>query len=303
MGDDQLTGEPPDQDTLRQSSITRSPFSPDTELVQKTDYSRWKERYRHEQPTKTFTIAIESDVYKVTGFWDADHANQLYSVTYPDLDYSFDGKFGANLLWKHRKDNSALLDPVYAAANASLCVSSASAPGTNEGQLHTATAQIAQLKWDVRFSFPEKGQGDGHGTRSTHTKADKLTFDYWQPYFRWESCQGELVWMRRPAIDAKSAAIAESKPKKRDVLLDRYDRLVAIISWEDSKLTFKEVYDDEMRRRRGDPPRIKEQRYTELRLYGEFSEELILEILTSYVVLMVQRKRANDFDTLKNRAL
>lgn len=254
----------------------------------------------HEQPTKTFTIGTESDGYKVSGFWDADHANKLYSVTYPDLDYNFEGKFGANLLWKHRKDNSALPDPVHAASNASLCVSSTSVPCENEGHLHSAMAQIAQLKWDVRFSFPEQEQGDGDGTRSTHTKADKLTFDYWQPYFRWESCQGELVWMRRPAIDAKSATTAESKPKRRDILVDRYDRLVAMVSWDDSKLTFKEVYDDELRRRRGDQPRTKKPSYTELRLYGDFSEELILEILTSYVVLMVQRKRASDFDTLKN---
>lgn len=298
-GDGQLSGEPPNQDTLSHARITRSPFPPDTQLVQKTDFTRWKERYRDEQPVRVFALGVESDFYRITGIWNADHSSMLYQVTYPDLDYSWDGKFGANLLWKHRKNDSALLDPVYATSNASLCVSSTNVAGKNG----IAMAQIAQLKWDVRFYFPEqehpeqeqKGQPSTH---DTHTRADEMSFDVWQPYFRWESCQGELVWMRRPVIDATSAAVAKSKPKKRDVLLDSYDRLVAMISWDDSKITFKEAYNNEKRRRNGETS-TRQPRYTELRLYGQFSERLILEILTSYVALRMQQKRAYDFNTLK----
>ncbi|KAJ6783524.1 hypothetical protein PWT90_02055 [Aphanocladium album] len=300
VGDDQLTGNPPDQDALRRARITRSPFPQDTELVRKTDFSGWKERYRNEQPVSIFTFG--GGLHEIDGFWDAGHSIMLYSVTYPGLDYSWDGKFGANFMWKHRKDKSPP-EPVYGPSNASLCVSATRMAGRNDRQhFHTGIAQIAQLKWDVRFYFPEQEPSDQPKLQYRHTIADEMTFDTWQPYFRWQSCQGELVWMRRPVIDAKSATIAESKPKKRVILLDAYDRLVAMVGWEDSKITFREAYNNSMRQRRGEPSTGKPI-YTELRLYGNFSERLILEILTSYSALCVQQKRASDFNTLRRRSI
>lgn len=148
------------------------------------------------------------------------------------------------------------------------------------------------------FYFPKATGGYESRMQPIKHRSSEEAFDLFDLYFRWDSCAGELLWMRRMAIDARSNVGADAKPQKQLVLLDRYDRLVAMEWHKQLKVTFKEAYSDAQERQDGEQV-VRKYSNRELRLYGDFSNQLVLEILTSYATLQAQLARKAKLDELR----
>lgn len=257
---------PFNHEQIHQSSLgpfAPSPYQPDPDLVQSIDFGNWKERYSQQQPAEILRVGKGPNGLP-NRLWNDDRSQELYEVAFPDCDVSMAGKFGADMFWKHRHDESTIVPLTYSPSNASICVSPAASPGRRKASTGFGLMQLAQQSWDVAFYFPREPKR----YQTQLQQARRNSFDAFDPCFLWKSCDGDLTWTCRYATDAKAGP--EMKPKKPLVLLDSYDRLVAMVCYPD-----KDV---------------------ELRLYGEFPENLKLEIVTSYVAFALQDKRRVDWD-------
>jgi hypothetical protein len=104
-----------------------------------------------------------------------------------------------------------------------------------------------------------------------------------QPHFVWTGSEGTLLWTLLKMADADDDETA--KPVFRLVLLDSYDRLVAM---EDGPWTRWVL--------RKSAGKIKPFSRTKLHIYDGYPEALVAEIVMSYVAICAQLTRRGAWD-------
>ncbi|GAM35853.1 hypothetical protein TCE0_017r04502 [Talaromyces pinophilus] len=267
-----------------------SPFPLDNNLVEKTDFTQWKERYKSEVPSVVYWVVSDTKTCMPVGLRDESNRRNIYSIDYPDFD--LDGKFKAAVCWPHtpKRDGAELLVPtVWMAENASMRVMTSS--------LQVAgLVQVVQSSWDVVLYFPpphavpasnlnipksSSAEQRFELEKEAHAKIshDRQQISFFVgrrisleegcykselPYFLWRSSQGYLLWTTRIVTDAPMVyvplpTISESWE------IGRYSEMLA-------------------------PTR------KQLRIYADLSESFVAEIVTSYVALCGQFLRKRDLD-------
>ncbi|KAJ2975833.1 hypothetical protein NQ176_g5296 [Zarea fungicola] len=211
----------PDPQTGITAKAGQSPYPYDARLVENTDFTRWQERYSREVPT-VYWIFFDLEKSLPLHVWDEGLENRLYSVDYCDFDLK--GKFKAEFFYEDKRDPTKVVRMVWRPENAS----------------------VGQAQWDVMLYSPvlsshtdwplagpnhfAPGKGlaiDGPGDYvAKHMALDWKSCNPKFPYCLWESSQGHLLWTIRIVTDVRE--ISYPRLQKRLVLLDSYDRLVAM---------------------------------------------------------------------------
>ena len=261
-----------------------SPYPADSSLVATTNFKRWGDRYRVLSPTAVYWIDSNPPTSMPITFWDEDRVEKMYTVTYPDFDRG--EKFGGEFFFDGKRDVTKVVETVLAPDNASMRVES-----VRHDEKHGSVVgmvQLAQMSWDVTFFFPkDQTVSSGFDTQKCRI-AGEQHFEIRLPHFLWQSHQGHLLWTRRLVTDARE--VLYPKRKVRLVLLDSYDRIVA--------MEYQPVPDfSEITAVARAPLGIVHTR-KQLRLYGFASKVLANEIITSYVALYGQLCRRHEWDSI-----
>lgn len=285
-----------------------SPFPLDSNLVMKTDFTQWKERYKSEVPCVVYWIVSDTKTCMPVGLWDESNRRNVYSMDYPDFD--LDGKFKAAVCWPRTRKRD-VVPTVWMAENASMRVLTSS--------LQVAgLVQVVQSSWDVVLYFPQPHAVPASNLNIPKSSSAEQRFEFEKetlaktghdrqqissfvgrrisleegcykselPYFLWRSSRGYLLWTTRIVTDARE--LTWPKCKNRLVLLDCFDRLVAMVYV--PLPTLSESW--EIGRHSEMLAPIRKQ----LRIYTDLSESFVAEIVTSYVALCGQFRRKRDLD-------
>ncbi|OAA79404.1 hypothetical protein LEL_02890 [Akanthomyces lecanii RCEF 1005] len=246
-------------------------------------------RYRHLRPTSVFSVqfggkpGVPSKIVRSRG------TGGTYIVDCPDLDW--DAKFGVDFLIPNRINKAKAVKTMWSPRRPSIRISSSSG---DAGASDTAgLVQLSQMRWDIRLYFTKETiarLSSPEYESITIGAHDENIFDPELPYVLWKSSKGHLLWTSRLAKDGTASA---NKVEKRLILVDSYDRLVAM-----------EV-DSEPRSTRGryikttDPPPAPSSS-RKLCIYNNLQKPLVDEIVTSYVAVLAQmfRKAHKDYQLL-----
>lgn len=242
-----------------------SPFPFNQNLVQETDFDKWQNRYKNQVPSVSFWVKNGKNQLPAE-FLDEGENNTLFQVQYKDFDLKTTYK--PENCWLKKGASYNLPAPNWTPDNATIRVIS------QDTQKDAGLMQLHPSTWDLRFYFPTQGESSHIQTyRNTSVMPDKNFYDRKLPFLHWKSSQGSLVWTDRLCTDAREYSWPHHR--KHLVLLDSYDRLVAMeyTALEEGKFNLR----------------------AQLRFYGDLSDLLIGEIVTSYVALYAQMKREYDY--------
>jgi hypothetical protein len=142
--------------------------------------------------------------------------------------------------------------------------------------------QYSQRSWDVMFHFRKPSTGGDlrrcYNSYLCRVGNDSTCFDPRFPILLWMSTLGPLLWTRRTT--AKKTKY--EKPQKNIVLLDAYDRMIAMeCKQHPGPRCWKDVVETNAQ---------------QLRLYGDFSEQCVNQIVTSHAALCGQMRRKSQLD-------
>lgn len=264
-----------------------SPF-PTSSLTVK-DVPGVESRYRHMRPTSAFSVQFGSKPGVPSRIVRSRGTGGTYTVEYPDLDW--DAKFGVDFLIPNRINKAKAVKTVWSPRRPSIRISSSSGDADHS---HTAgLVQLSQMRWDIRLYIPKSTSTQPASTEYETIMIgahDENIFDPELPYVLWKSSRGHLLWTSRLA---KDGAMSANNIERRLILVDSYDRLVAM-----------EV-DSAPRPTRGryikttDPPPAPSSP-RKLCIYNNLQKPLVDEIVTSYVALLAQtfRKAHKDYQLL-----
>ncbi|KAH8901322.1 hypothetical protein GQ53DRAFT_756963 [Thozetella sp. PMI_491] len=290
--------------------FARSPYPLDGRLTVGIDYDNWQERYRAMEPVTVLQIDRTLEQCMPVEIWDYKRSKRLYDVSYPDFDRA--GKFNSELFWSYMRKPGDIVETIWKPTHASMRVQRATSGAV------AGLAQMTQLSWCVKLYFPRPDGSAGlvldlqagRATSQTsiseevtkkkavaapkynsqkYTISDIRVFSSSYPFFLWESSEGYLVWTKPGVTDRVQPA--EEKPVSRYILLDSYDRLVAMEYYELSPSSEVAA----ARKAEGKNPQPISRNHNQLRLYGDFSERLVDEIITSYVAFKGQVWREIDY--------
>ena len=221
-------------------------------------------------------------------------ARKTYQVEFPDFD--LDGGLNAVMFWPSRRDPHYFRPLVWTPERANLrVVSSAREDGEEEDsnpKREVGLVQLAQAEWDVGMYFPKQQPAAGgkasagrYDFRHQEVGANHLVFARNHPHFVWSSGEGPLLWTVQRAADGLGEGRAA---EERLVLLDCYDRLVAMEHCGRSEARWKE-WDSVPR------DHVFES-HLNLRFYGGLPARIVDEVVVSYVAVVAQMRRKGEWD-------
>lgn len=119
---------------------------------------------------------------------------------------------------------------------------------------------------------------------------DESVFAPKLPYILWKSSKGHLLWTSRLAQDGAASA---PTLEKRMVLVDSYDRLVAMELDYEQRPTKERYFQTTDRPKAPSSPR-------KLCLYGNLEQDMVEQVMTTYVAILAQmfRKACKDYEVL-----
>lgn len=213
----------------------------------------------------------------------------LYTVACPDLDW--DNKFHLDFLMpmipKDKRDK--LVKTVWSPKTPSIIIHCSS--GREEPRV-AGLLQLAQQSWDTKMYF-HTDTTDGEPSSGYQSRLigvyDEYVFNPYLPCVLWQSSKGHLLWTRRLVKDGTGGA---TSIRKRLVLLDSYDRLVAM-EIDDESRTERQLIQTTSRPR---PPVLPRKLY----MYGNLERVLVEEIIMSYLAILAQiyRKTQMEYEQL-----
>ena len=290
-------------DTLpaRKARFARSPCGPTPVSPDSSVLAKFEGRYAGEVRRRVLRVDWKTGSRAVpSAFWDEGRTRCEYNVSFPD--FSPSTKFHAKFMFRGGYDEKDVVPAEWKRRNASVVV-------TESDQTVVGMLQYAQKSWHVTFYLPICGRAKDHqrGGLEQQTEMDEVTtaenerrrapifevrktllvwpdgFYRAGAYWIWMSCEGPLLWTIREMSD-----VDDPKPRHRLILLDGYDRLLAS---EDGPWS-------RFRHSTGSLSRFKQWEDSTLNFYGDFSERLVGEVVTSYVGLCGQIRRKKDWDDI-----
>lgn len=249
-------------------------------------------RYRHLRPTGAFSVQFGSQPGVPSSIKGrARGTGGTYTVEFPDLDWQ--GKFNVDFLIPNRINKAKFVKTVWSPRRASIRISSSSPSGADRV---AGLVQLSQTRWDIQLYFPKETATTTVPPAPPEYESrmigahDESLFDPDLPYVLWKSSKGHLLWTSRRARDGTASGTAI---EKRMILVDSYDRLVAMEVGCGPRSTRGKYI------QRTDPPPEFPSPQT-LYVYGNLPRPLVDEIVTSYVAVRAQtfRKAHKDHQLL-----
>ncbi|KAJ6781696.1 hypothetical protein PWT90_09505 [Aphanocladium album] len=268
--------------------VAPSPYPADS-IVTKDAAAGITGRYRHLRPTSVFSVqfgrtdGVPSVISRIKG------TREVYTVAFPDLDWG--NKFHIDFLMPTIPEDmkNRLVPIAWSHTTPSIIVSSSS----GQGESHVAgLLQLAQQRWDTKLYLPKK-TADRDASLEYESifigVYDEYIFNPYLPCVLWQSSKGHLLWTSRLVKDGTGST---DPIRKRLVLLDSYDRLVAIEIDNESRATRRLIQTTTPPR----PPALSRKLY----MYGDLDRSLVTEILLSYVAILAQihRKRQMEYEEM-----
>ena len=254
------------------------------------------ERHRTQQPNLILAMDWDGLHNIPTTIWNDGHTSPRFKITRHDFDLV---KFGGDILFCGNSNRSlGTVSTFWEPSKASICISDMR--GVNP--IEAVRIQFSQLTWDARLYFPRSFNGSTgkYRTQDLLAGCGSNSFAPDQPYFSCLSRKGPLIWVVRRFTAPIHWGDTESTA--RLLLLDAYDRLVAMEDWEMGpwrRPTKPAMCHDNYWRPPSSRPnkggQMKEQsvcyHQRQLKFYGSPSNLLVAEVLASYVVLSAQMRR------------
>lgn len=264
-----------------------SPLPWPAEKLPSSAIVNFSERYRRVRPTKILRIQLNDENGLPISVSDDSHSHKLFEIVYAN--FHLQGNFHVSSLRPRKDARPGARTTAWHLSNATLSILD------NRG-LSCGSAQLSPISWDVGFYFlSHTNRAIDQAVRNCNIGSDGVEFTRRYPQFLWRSTLGVLFWTIRRAADAENDTTKHAG--WRVVLLDGYDRLVAMNdgNWTNA-LNYGLGKPDSKSWPMHQP--YTPIRHNKLYLCGQFADEFIAEILTSYVALCAQLLRRMHWDEM-----
>ncbi|KAH7240527.1 hypothetical protein B0J15DRAFT_502295 [Fusarium solani] len=210
-------------------------------------------RFISSTPSLTLEILLQGDRKFPSQATDVASSKKLYDITWPGLAAGDPVEYtpGEPMTATPAKPDSKQIKSMasWDPSKSTPHIRVSTADGVNR---EVATAQVFATSRDYILHTPTTGP-DGVVSYVSRRSGIKGKISSKSGYMVWSSCAGPLAWIVRSVQDKEM-----QKTSRRIVLMDAYDRLVGIISSTDNEESVR------------------------LKIYGDFSSELVGEILASF---------------------
>ncbi|TQV91470.1 hypothetical protein V2A60_008884 [Cordyceps javanica] len=245
-------------------------------------------RYRHLRPKSVFSVQFEGNTGVPSKIVRTGASGETYKIDCPDLDWN--RKFHIDYVIPKRPRKHGLIKTIWSHRRPSIKV--LSSLGADKGRV-AGLVQLSQQRWDVKLYFPrdvlDQDTAPEYEARMIEAH-DEYIFAPELPHVLWKSSEGHLLWTSRFAKDGTGSGDAI---EKRMVLVDSYDRLVAMeISSEPQSARAKYFKTTDRPR----APSLSRRLY----MYGNLTQNMVNEVVTAYVAVLAQmfRKARKDYELL-----